>query len=52
MVQQQQIYKRAVEPIMLNGVAAWVGALTKRGTVRKLRGVQQRLAEDDRLLHY
>jgi len=30
--------------MMLNGLAAWVAALTKWGTVRKLRGVQ-RLAD-------
>jgi len=39
------MYKGAEEPIMmLNGLAAWVAALTKWGTVRKLRGVQ-RLAD-------
>ncbi|CAN0078562.1 unnamed protein product, partial [Heterosigma akashiwo] len=37
----QQIYKGAVEPIMLNGVAAWVAALTKKGTVGRLRSVQR-----------
>ena len=37
----QQIYKGAMEPIMLNGVAAWAAALTKKGTVRRLRSVQR-----------
>jgi len=37
----QQIYKGAVEPIMLNGVAAWAAALTKRGAQRRLRSVQR-----------
>ncbi|CAN0125006.1 unnamed protein product, partial [Heterosigma akashiwo] len=37
----QQIYKGAVEPIMLNGVAAWVATLTKKGTMGRLRSVQR-----------
>ncbi|CAN0111554.1 unnamed protein product, partial [Heterosigma akashiwo] len=37
----QQIYKGAVEPIMLNGVVAWAAALTKRGAQRRLRSVQR-----------
>ncbi|CAM9989104.1 unnamed protein product [Heterosigma akashiwo] len=37
----QQIYKGAVEPIMLNGVATWAGALTQKGTMERLRSVQR-----------
>jgi len=37
----QQIYKGAVEPIMLNGVVAWAAALSKRGAQRRLRSVQR-----------
>ena len=37
----KQIYKGAVEPIMLNGVVAWAAALSKKGAQRRLRSVQR-----------
>ena len=37
----KQIYKGAVEPIMLNGVVAWAAALSKKGVQRRLRSVQR-----------
>uniref|UniRef100_A0A7S3Y0N9 RNase H type-1 domain-containing protein n=1 Tax=Heterosigma akashiwo TaxID=2829 RepID=A0A7S3Y0N9_HETAK len=36
-----QLWKGAVEPVLLNGVGVWAAALKRKGVVRALRGVQR-----------
>ncbi|CAM9697218.1 unnamed protein product, partial [Heterosigma akashiwo] len=41
----QRLYKGAVEPMLLNGVAVWGVALQRKGVVRQLRSVQAMAAK-------